>query len=283
MPSTPRRWPRRPESTANSGRCTTFCSRTRRRSRMNSWLGTRNHWASIRPGPLPRWWRIGLHRARRLSDAPAGRPRRNALARISGEVEAWPGGAADGDAPMERVDGGESVAVVRVLSRGQRVRRVHCGLRDPARCAGVQHRLSLCRNDRVPRLHLGPVPDVDLVPAVMGHDVEVDVRRSDFRARYERGFYVAVALIHRLGVVICGLVCAMFTSTAAQQTRRETGALSVSERADLLLDKNVLRHPSFGFVGPLPGPRFASGKEKQEAERETLERHVLFAWAFRVT
>lgn len=97
-----------------------------------------------------------------------------------------------------------------------------------------------------------------------------------------RGFYVAVALIHRLGVVICGLVCAVFTSTAAQQARRETAALSVSERADLLLDKNVLRHPSFGFVVPLPGPRFAPDRETQDAVRETLGRHDLFAWAFRV-
>jgi len=98
-----------------------------------------------------------------------------------------------------------------------------------------------------------------------------------------RGFHLDVApLIHRPGVVICGLVCAVVTSTAAQQAHRETAALTDAERAGLLLDKSVLRHPSFGFVVPLPSPRFVPDAETQEAVRETLGRHDLFAWAFRV-
>jgi len=90
------------------------------------------------------------------------------------------------------------------------------------------------------------------------------------------------ALIKRLAVASYGFVCAVVTSIAAQQPPRETAVLTAAERADFALDKNVLRHPSFGFVVPLPSPRFAPDTETQDAVRGMLGRHDLFAWAFRV-
>ena len=98
-----------------------------------------------------------------------------------------------------------------------------------------------------------------------------------------RGIHVDVAaLIKRLAVASYGLVCTVVTSIAAQQPPRETAVLTAAERHDLALDKNVLRHPSFGFVVPLPSPRFAPDTETQDAVRGMLGRHDLFAWAFRV-
>src|SRR3989454_6398760 len=62
---------------------------------------------------------------------------------------------------------------------------------------------SLRGDDRVPRLHIGAVADVDLVQAVLGHDAQVHVRRGDFRARHLRGIHVDVAALTTSPPVLC--------------------------------------------------------------------------------
>lgn len=90
-------------------------------------------------------------------------------------------------------------------------------------------------------------------------------------------------LIYRLAFITVGLVCAVVTSTTAQQPRGESATLTPAERAGLRLESNVLRHPSLGFVVPLPGPHFAPDTDMQNAVREALgQRQDLFAWAFHV-
>jgi len=65
---------------------------------------------------------------------------------------------------------------------------------------------AVCRfagDDGVPGLHPGAVADVDLVPAVVGDDAQVDIRRRDFRARHLRGIHLDVGALTTFPPVLC--------------------------------------------------------------------------------
>jgi len=86
------------------------------------------------------------------------------------------------------------------------------------------------------------------------------------------------ALVTRVTVVSTLVASIGVVPGGAQQS-----ALTDAERGGLLFANTALRHPSFGFVIPLPGPRFAPDTGMQNAVREMLgERQDLFAWSFHV-